>query len=239
MQEALSTEEQAMHLSGRLEDLQWPAACDPRRIMHVSLNDTSGFGVTVHLLAQALSKALRYNLTMLVDGKWTYFRHSGCSTSARRADISVRGFCFRALGVPPLGCGRVERHVSTMRACGRACSPVAARACVRARCPLLLLRGCGGCCAAPAHGCSASLLRSRASPASCPVHVPERARRVSARGGGSLRPQRYLHCQFPGVAFCVAILLVRDLSCLSTCVCARLRVCVCVLCVCGYIFLCM
>ena len=83
-------EEQAMHLSGWLEDVQWPAACDPRRIMHVSLNDTSGLGVTVHLLAQALSKALRHNLTMVVDGKWTYFRHSGCSTRARRADISVR-----------------------------------------------------------------------------------------------------------------------------------------------------
>lgn len=51
--------------------------------MHLSLNDTSGFGVTLHLLTQALSAALRHNKTLVVDGKFSYFRHRGCAGGGR------------------------------------------------------------------------------------------------------------------------------------------------------------
>ena len=44
--------------------------------------------VTVHLLTQALSRAVRENVTMVVAGKFSYFRHRYCASGARRADLS-------------------------------------------------------------------------------------------------------------------------------------------------------
>ena len=51
-QQALGAEDLAGQLAARIEEVQWPLACERDRIMHVSLNDTSGFGVTLHLLSQ-------------------------------------------------------------------------------------------------------------------------------------------------------------------------------------------
>ncbi len=39
-------------LAHRLETLQFPAVWDPKNVYHLSLNETSGFGVTVHLIIQ-------------------------------------------------------------------------------------------------------------------------------------------------------------------------------------------
>lgn len=152
VQEALAAEELAQQLSSQLEHAQWPAVWDPARIMHVSLNDTSGFGVTVHLLAQALAKALRHNMTMVVDGKFSYFRHSGCTTPARRPDLSVAS-C------------RIARGAASSRALARSLARWHRRALeALLRLPLLCRQLCSCRARAPRLSCAADLLRHLCCP---------------------------------------------------------------------------
>ena len=67
--------------------------------MHVSLNDTSGFGVTLHLLAQAGYPSLSVKLVKLAGRVAARWRHGGGG---------VAGVVAGTLPGPPLHAGTLQ-----------------------------------------------------------------------------------------------------------------------------------
>jgi len=87
-QRSMQHEELAAQMLSELELRQFPEEWDAASTVHLSLNDTSGFGVTLHLIAQALSSTLRHNQSLAMHGKWSYFRHRGCLAGGRKQGLS-------------------------------------------------------------------------------------------------------------------------------------------------------
>mmetsp|Transcript_7633 Transcript_7633/g.25898 ORF Transcript_7633/g.25898 Transcript_7633/m.25898 type:complete len:542 (-) Transcript_7633:985-2610(-) len=65
-----------------------PVSETSRRILRLSLDDTSGFGVTLHLISQIFSYAIRNNESVIMTGKFSYFRHRACRTPGQREDLT-------------------------------------------------------------------------------------------------------------------------------------------------------
>mmetsp|Transcript_32499 Transcript_32499/g.73014 ORF Transcript_32499/g.73014 Transcript_32499/m.73014 type:complete len:662 (-) Transcript_32499:1362-3347(-) len=94
-QKFIQSEKLSQAMEEKLYKLQFPQPPLPsshssHHVLHLSLDDTSGFGVTLHLISQIFSSAIRNNQTVVMRGKFSYFRHRACRSHGRREDLT----CF-------------------------------------------------------------------------------------------------------------------------------------------------